>query len=163
MRQSFARVLAVAIVAVAMMSALHAQAVVQRPAPKFKTGIVGSGSPLKQTASRPAPKKKPAPKKPASPQKKLPRLLDLGATKCIPCKMMVPVLESLKKEYKGKLTVEFIDITENQPAGQKFKIRTIPTQIFFDAGGKEIDRHIGYISKEDIIAKFKQHGIKLTK
>jgi thiol-disulfide isomerase/thioredoxin len=37
----------------------------------------------------------------------LPRLVDLGADKCIPCKMMAPVLKELTKEYEGRMTVEF--------------------------------------------------------
>jgi thioredoxin 1 len=41
---------------------------------------------------------------------KLPRLVDLAAGKCIPCKMMAPILEELKKEYAGRMNVEFIDV-----------------------------------------------------
>lgn len=92
---------------------------------------------------------------------RIPKLLDLGASKCIPCKMMVPVLEELSKEYRGKLRVEFVDVWENPEVAQKLNIRGIPTQIFYDADGKELWRHEGYISKEDIIAKFAELGIKL--
>lgn len=107
-----------------------------------------------------ADKKKPKPPaKPAS--KQLPKLLDLGATKCIPCKMMVPVLDELKKDYKGQLEVQFIDVWKDQSAAKKYKVQSIPTQIFFDANGKEIYRHMGFISKEDIVKAFKDHGIKL--
>jgi|YNPMSStandDraft_1061717.scaffolds.fasta_scaffold161861_1 thioredoxin 1 len=95
--------------------------------------------------------------------KKLPKLLDLGATKCIPCKMMAPILEELAKEYKGQLEVEFIDVWKNPDAAEKYKIRSIPTQIFFDAAGKEFFRHIGFFSKEDILKTFEKHGIKLKK
>ena len=42
----------------------------------------------------------------------LPRLVDLGATKCIPCKQMVPVLAALKSEYAGQLEVVFLDVWE---------------------------------------------------
>ena len=73
----------------------------------------------------------------------LPKLLDLGATKCIPCKMMAPVLEELKTEFAGRLEVEFIDVWKNPDAGKKYKIKLIPTQIFFDASGKERFRHEG--------------------
>ncbi|MCE5322043.1 thioredoxin family protein [bacterium] len=105
---------------------------------------------------------KKAPKPPAKPAaKQLPKLLDLGATKCIPCKMMVPVLDDLKKEYKGQLEVQFIDVWKDQSAAKKYKIQSIPTQIFFDAKGKEIYRHTGFISKDDIVKAFKDHGIKL--
>ncbi len=92
---------------------------------------------------------------------KLPKLLDLGATKCIPCKMMAPILENLKKEYAGKMKVEFIDVWENEDAGKTYGVEMIPTQIFFDAGGKELFRHTGFFGKEDILAKWKELGITL--
>lgn len=84
----------------------------------------------------------------------LPRLVDLGAGKCIPCKMMAPILEELKTEYQGRFDVTFIDVWENREAGQEYGIRVIPTQIFYDADGNELFRHEGFFSKEDILAKW---------
>jgi thioredoxin 1 len=98
-----------------------------------------------------------------SQMQKLPRLVDLGADKCIPCKMMAPILEELSAEYKGKLQVVFIDVWKNPQEGPKYKIRVIPTQIFFNADGKELFRHEGFFSKEDILAKWKKFGINLEK
>lgn len=92
----------------------------------------------------------------------LPRLVDLGADKCIPCKMMAPILEQLKDEYAGRLKVEFIDVWENPKAGGEYGIKLIPTQIFYDASGKELFRHEGFFSKEDILAKWKEFGVDLT-
>lgn len=92
--------------------------------------------------------------------KQLPKLLDLGSTKCIPCKMMVPVLDELSKEYKGQLDVQFIDISKNPSAASKYKIQSIPTQILFDANGKEVYRHAGFFPKNDILKAFSDHGIK---
>ena len=91
----------------------------------------------------------------------LPKMLDLGAGKCIPCKMMFPVLDELKKEYTGKLEVEFIDVWKNPDAGKQYGIEVIPTQIFFDASGKELFRHIGFFAKDDILAKWKELGVDL--
>jgi thioredoxin 1 len=90
-----------------------------------------------------------------------PRLVDLGADKCIPCKMMAPVLKELTKEYAGRLRVEFIDVWKNPAAGKAYKISLIPTQIFFDAAGKELFRHEGFFSKQDILAKWKELGVDL--
>ena len=90
---------------------------------------------------------------------KLPKLLDLGANKCIPCKMMAPILEGLKKEYTGRMQVEFIDVWQNEDAGKKYGVEMIPTQIFFDATGKELFRHTGFFGKEDILAKWKELGV----
>jgi thioredoxin 1 len=94
-------------------------------------------------------------------EKKLPKLLDLGAGKCIPCKLMAPILEELKKEYAGKLEVEFIDIWKDPDAGKKYGIKLIPTQIFYDKDGKELFRHEGFLGKADILAKWKELGVKL--
>ena len=90
-----------------------------------------------------------------SPAAKLPRIVDVGADKCIPCIRMAPELEKLKKEYAGVLEVEFVDVWKKPQAAEPYKVRVIPTQIFYDASGKEIDRHLGFISKDDILAKFK--------
>ncbi len=91
----------------------------------------------------------------------LPRLVDLGAGKCIPCKKMAPILEELKEEYAGALEVVFIDVWQDRSAGDKYGIQMIPTQIFYDASGKELFRHEGFFAKEDILAKWKELGITL--
>ncbi len=93
---------------------------------------------------------------------KLPKLLDLGANKCIPCKKMAPVLEALKKDCAGKLDVEFIDVWKDESAAKKYGINLIPTQIFYDASGNERYRHEGFYGREDILAKWKELGVTLA-
>lgn len=92
-----------------------------------------------------------------------PKLVDLGAGKCIPCKKMAPILEEAKKLYEGKADVEFIDVWENKSAGEPYGIRMIPTQIFFDAAGKEVFRHEGFFPMEDIQKQFESMGVVLKK
>jgi len=88
----------------------------------------------------------------------LPKLVDLGAGKCIPCKMMAPILEDLKKSHADKFKVQFIDVWQNPDPGRKYGIRVIPTQIFFAPDGKELFRHEGFFGKDDILAKWKELG-----
>ncbi len=95
--------------------------------------------------------------------KKLPILVDLGADKCIPCKMMAPMLEELKKEYADKFQVQFYDVWKYPAHAHKYNVRLIPTQIFLDPNGKELYRHQGFFSKEDILAKWKGLGVNLEK
>jgi thioredoxin 1 len=98
----------------------------------------------------------------SKPSKLLPRLVDLGRGTCIPCKQMMPILADLKKTYQGRLDVEVIDLREHPEAAQQYGIRLIPTQIFFDPSGKELFRHEGSISKQDILGKWKALGIDLA-
>jgi len=87
---------------------------------------------------------------PGIPVKNTVTLVDLGARTCIPCKLMAPILEELKAEYKGKAEVIFIDVWDQANAGKAkaFKVMTIPTQIVFDRGGKEQFRHDGFLEKK---------------
>lgn len=102
-------------------------------------------------------------KKEAAPvQKALPKLVDLGADKCIPCKKMASILDALKKDYAGKMDVVFIDVWKEKEEAQKYNINLIPTQIFFSSDGKELFRHEGFFPKEDILAKWKELGVELT-
>jgi thioredoxin 1 len=91
----------------------------------------------------------------------LPRLIELGSISCIPCKMMAPILEELRKEYAGKLQVEFIDVKEDPDASMFYGIRVIPTQVFLDAEGVELFRHEGFFPKEEILAQWKALGVNL--
>ncbi len=90
----------------------------------------------------------------------VPRLIDLGSTECIPCKLMWPALEAMKTEFAGKLTVDFVDVgkRESLPLARQYGIKLIPTQVFLDADGKELWRHEGYISRYGILDKFGELG-----
>lgn len=89
---------------------------------------------------------------------RLPRLVDLGADRCIPCKAMAPILVELRQEYAGRMQVDFIDVWKDPSAGDPYNIYSIPTQIFFDERGRELTRHQGFLSKEDILATWKRVG-----
>ena len=87
-------------------------------------------------------------------------MVDLGATECIPCKMMAPIIEELKTEYQGRAAVVFIDVWKNPAAGRQFGLRTIPTQIFYDAEGNEKSRHEGFLDKQSIVKTFTDLGVR---
>ena len=93
------------------------------------------------------------------PVKGMPTMVDLGANECIPCKMMVPVMENVEKKYKGKAAIIFIDVWKDKAPAKRFGIRAIPTQIFFDQEGKEIYRHEGFMSEAEIDRIFKKMGV----
>jgi len=97
---------------------------------------------------------------PEVPAKGMVTMVDIGAKKCIPCKMMAPIMEELEKEYKGKAAIIFIDVWVDPSQGKKFGIRTIPTQIFYDRDGKEVMRHEGFFEKQAIVAELKKLGVK---
>lgn len=90
-----------------------------------------------------------------------PRLVDLGAGKCIPCKAMAPILEQLRVDYTGRLEVRFIDVWKAPDEAQPYRIRMIPTQIFYAADGRELARHEGFISRDEILATWKSLGVEL--
>jgi thioredoxin 1 len=93
------------------------------------------------------------------PVKGTPTMVDLGANECIPCKMMVPVLEKVEKKYQGKAAIIIVDVYKDKEPAKRFSVRAIPTQIFFDKDGKEVHRHEGFMSEADIDRIFKQMGV----
>ena len=97
---------------------------------------------------------------PEVPVKGMITMLDIGAMSCIPCKMMAPIMKELEEEYKGKAAIIFIDVSKNRDQGTKFGIRAIPTQIFYDKDGKEVQRHEGFMDKKSIVALLQELGVK---
>jgi len=86
--------------------------------------------------------------------------VDLGATECIPCKMMAPILKEIREEYQGRAAVIFLDVWKDPTPARRLGIRTIPTQVFYDKEGREVGRHEGFLDKKSIIAAFEKLGVK---
>lgn len=91
----------------------------------------------------------------------LPTVLDLGSDSCVPCQMMMPIFAELEKELEGKANVILLQIADYRDLSTKYKVRVIPTQIFFDQNDGQYWRHEGYLSKEDILKKLRETGAEL--
>lgn len=94
------------------------------------------------------------------PAKGMVTMVDLGAKKCVPCKMMMPVMEKIEKTYQGKAVIHFFDVWEDREPATRFGIQGIPTQIFFDKDAKEVYRHVGFMSEEAIVSQLAKMGVK---
>jgi len=94
------------------------------------------------------------------PAKGMVTMIDLGATSCIPCKMMAPIIEKVEKDFRGKAAIMFIDVWKHKEQASRFGIRAIPTQVFFNEEGKEVYRHVGFMAEKDIVAQLKKMGIE---
>jgi thioredoxin 1 len=94
------------------------------------------------------------------PVKGMVTLVDLGANQCVPCKMMAPILDKLQKDYKDKAAIVVIDVYKHNDQVQRFGIRAIPTQIFYDPNGKEVYRHVGFMSEKAIVEQLSKMGVK---
>ncbi len=139
---SLSRILIVAALTIAVGAVIYMK---QRPLPEPSSAPVDVQAAVDKPAITPA---------------SLPRLVDLGSVRCQSCLAMVPVLEALTSEYEGRLEVLFIDVWKEPGEADRYGIQLIPTQIFFDSGGKELFRHEGFFSREDIMAKWKDLGFK---
>lgn len=87
-------------------------------------------------------------------------MVDLGAHKCVPCKMMTSIIKELSAEYEGRAAIVFIDVWENPDVTKQYDLRAIPTQIFYDADGKEQFRHEGFFDKASIVEVLRKIGVR---
>jgi thioredoxin 1 len=89
-----------------------------------------------------------------------PTMVEFGATGCVPCDMMQPVLENLRKKYQEKLNIVFVHVGEEQILGARYGITSIPVQAFFDRSGKEVFRHTGFFAQAEVEKKLAEMGVK---
>jgi thioredoxin 1 len=95
----------------------------------------------------------------ALPVKGMISMIDLGADKCIPCKMMAPIMAKLEKAYEGRAAILFIDVWKHNDQARRFGIRAIPTQIFYNESGQEVYRHVGFMGEKAIVDQLKKMGV----
>ncbi len=91
--------------------------------------------------------------------------IELGSVRCIPCKKMEPILESIRNKYPEDVKVIFYDVwtEKGEPYATKYKVKKIPTQVFLDKEGKEYFRHEGFLPEEDVLKVMKLKGIEKKK
>jgi len=93
------------------------------------------------------------------PVKGMVTMVDLGADRCVPCKMMAPIIAKVKKDYEDRAAIIFLDVWKDPGLGKKFGIRAIPTQIFYDRDGKEVYRHLGFMDEKSMVAALQKLGV----
>lgn len=92
----------------------------------------------------------------SSPPKAKPALYEFGAGYCHSCKEMAKVMTELKTSHSDQVEFRMVYVDKEEPLFKQYKIMLIPTQVFLDASGKEVDRHIGPLSKEEVLQKLRE-------
>lgn len=89
-------------------------------------------------------------------QAALPVLVDFYSPTCGPCRTIAPVVETLAQEYGGRLLVFKLDTSTQQISAARFRIRGVPTLLFFK-GGQLVDQVVGAVPRAEI----EQHIVKM--
>lgn len=92
----------------------------------------------------------------SAPTKDKPALYEFGSKYCIPCKEMKEVMAALKTSHGDQVEFRMIYVDEEKPLFGQYQIVAIPTQVFLNAEGKEVDRHLGALSKEEVLKKLQE-------
>ena len=76
-------------------------------------------------------------------------LVDFWATWCGPCKMIAPVVAQIAEENQGVIKVGKVNVDNEMPLAQKYRVASIPTLILFK-DGKPVQQSIGFATKAEI-------------
>ena len=82
-----------------------------------------------------------------------PAVVEFGGNTCASCREMQPVLDTLRREHGERISVLNVDILKTRGYILRYKIQLMPTQVFFDAQGREIGRNMGKVSAGEILAR----------
>ncbi len=88
-----------------------------------------------------------------------PTMVKFGAEWCGPCRMLKPIMKSVTDKYGDQVTILDLDTEEHQFLASRFKVSGIPLLIFYDKDGKEVFRHTGFMTEEDLVKQLKELGV----
>lgn len=80
-----------------------------------------------------------------------PTIVEFGSDTCATCQHMATVLQQLEQDYNGQLAIAHVNIVKQPEYATKYRIMLMPTQVFFDANGKETGRHMGALTQQEIL------------
>ncbi|MGB5961259.1 MAG: thioredoxin [Coleofasciculaceae cyanobacterium] len=82
----------------------------------------------------------------------LPVLVDFYATWCGPCQMMIPILDKVNNQLKGRLQVVKIDTDKYPQLASQYEIHALPTLVLFK-NGQPLERIEGVVPAEQLIQR----------
>ena len=83
-----------------------------------------------------------------------PVIVDLWAEWCGPCKMVGPIVDEIGQENNGEVVIAKLDVDSNPQIPTKYRVRNIPTLLFFKNGELK-DKQVGAVPKKTIMQKLK--------
>ncbi len=88
--------------------------------------------------------------------------VELGSMRCIPCRMMEPIIKEIEEEYRGQVRVLYYDVftPEGKVWADHYEVRVVPTLVFLDKHRKEYFRHEGFFPKDEIVKILRKRGVR---
>ncbi len=131
------RRLLIVVLAVAATAGAGSYALIARPPPSASTAAGAAALDVVQAAL----------------QLGKPTVVEFGANACASCREMKPILDALERDHGARISVRSIDIIKVRGYASRYRIQLMPTQVYFDAQGREIGRTMGKVTGGEILAR----------
>jgi len=86
-----------------------------------------------------------------------PIFLEVGSDTCRSCRVMGKMLYAVSQDHPN-YTIKFINVKKEREVAKELKIMMIPTQLIYDANGKEVYRHIGVLEETELNELLKKYS-----
>jgi len=77
-------------------------------------------------------------------------LIDFWAPRCMPCRMLAPIIEELAEELAGKVMVGKVNVDEEPALAAQFGVMSIPMLAVFE-NGQVTAKAVGAMPKEEVL------------